>query len=453
MFVINLKGIKILLIMMLASLQSTQSYDSSNTYSFRTDDECPLHLTVLDFLYNFTEPDLEITWPCEARFYWLSLQPFVKFVRFLLSYVTPFIIIVGVILNTVSFAILNAPVSGDSSLSLYLKALAISDNGALIFNYAVGIAKSQFTFVNDLFMNSKFLCDTNSVIMELFQFTSTWLVVSLTWARVFAIIFPFGAHSSNPDRSAIISVTTLTCVSFIISLTKLYSGGYETDSVFEFIPCQKKIKPWGSTMYVYIALSTWLPLTFIFVGNVLLVIHMKKLDTLRRQLTRSFCQKINKTNKRSRTLLAVSMVYLILLLPLGIVETLELYWDVILIKYPEKNIKENKQYINWLEEKMLLKWCRGLFFHLYHWNFACNFFLYYLTGEKFRSVVIQKLIDCKIILTSTKLTKCLPWCKCEDRFKSIRTPSILLIKVVTFDESFVNNNITTENNSNVASII
>lgn len=61
----------------------------------------------------------------------------------------------------------------------------------------------------------------------------------------------------------------------------------------------------------------------------------------------SFSQKINKTNKRSRTLLAVSMVYLILLLPLGIVETLELYWDVILIKYPEKNIKENKQYINW----------------------------------------------------------------------------------------------------------
>ncbi|XP_015184274.1 PREDICTED: uncharacterized protein LOC107070515 isoform X2 [Polistes dominula] len=407
--------------MLVASgLQPTQSCNSSNTYSFRTDKECSLNLTVLDFLYNFTEPDLEITWPCEARYYWLSLQPFVKFVRFLLSYVTPFIIIVGVILNTVSFTILNAPVSGDSSLSLYLKALAISDNGALIFNYAVGIAKSQFTFVNDLFMNSKFLCDTSSVTMELFQFTSTWLVVSLTWARVSAIIFPFEAHSSNPDRSAIISVTTLTCVSFIISLTKLYSGGYETDSVFEFKPCQKKIKPWGSAMYVYIALSTWLPLTFIFVGNVLLVIHMKKLDTHRRQLT---------------------------------LETLELYWDVILIKYPENNIKENKQYINWLEEKMLLKWCRGLFFHLYHWNFACNFFLYYLTGEKFRSVVIQKLIDCKIILTSTKLTKYLPWCKCEDRFKSIRTPSILLIKVVTFDESFVNNNITTQNSSNVASII
>ncbi|XP_047365249.1 uncharacterized protein LOC124955197 [Vespa velutina] len=359
----------------------------------------------------------------------------------------------GIILNTISFAILNTPVSSDSSLSLYLKVLAISDNGALIFNYAVGLAKSHFTFVNDLFMNSQFLCDTNSITMELFQFTSTWLVVSLTWARVIAIIFPFGAHNSNPERSAIISITTLACVSFVISLTKLYSGGYEMDSVFEFIPCQKKIKPWGSAMYFYIALSTWLPLIFIFIGNALLVAHMKKLDTLRRQLTRSFSQKINKTNKTSRTLLAVSMVYLILLLPLGIVETLELYWDVILIKYPERNMKENKDYINWLEEKMLLKWCRGLFFHIYHWNFASNFFLYCLTGEKFRGVLIEKLKNCKVTLTSKISPKRLRWCNSDDRLKSIRTPSILLIKVVTFDESSINDNVTGQHNNNDVSSI
>ncbi|KAK2587229.1 hypothetical protein KPH14_002968 [Odynerus spinipes] len=437
---------------MLISMQSIQSNDSSNIYSFGNHDECPLHITVLDFIYNFTVPDLEFTWPCEVRSYWLSLQTFVKFVRFLLSYVTPLIIVVGVLLNTISFAILNTSVLCDSSLSLYLKVLAISDNGALIFNYAVGIAKSHFTSFNDLFMNSQFLCDTNSVTMELFQFTSTWLVVLLTWARVLAIIFPFAAHSSNSERSAILSISTLTCISFIISLTKLYSGGYETDSVFEFIPCQKKIKPWGSAMYFYIALSTWLPLTFIFIGNVLLIMHMKKSDALRRKLTCSFRQKINKTNKTSRTLLTVSMVYLILLLPLGIVETLELYWDVILIKYPTKNIKENKEYINWLEEKMLLKWCRGLFFHIYHWNFASNFFLYYLTGEKFRSIVTQKLTSYKNSITSQKLLKCFSWCKCSNRSKSVKIPSILLIKVVTFNESSINGNTTIEHNGNVASI-
>lgn len=106
-----------------------------------------------------------------------------------------------------------------------------------------------------------------------------------------------------------------------------------------------------------------------------------------------------------------------------------------------------------LEEKMLLKWCRGLFFHIYHWNFASNFFLYCLTGEKFRGVVIEKIKKCKITLTSKISPKCLGWCKCDDRFKSIRTPSISLIKVVTFDETSINDNITTQRNGNdVASI-
>lgn len=115
-------------------------------------------------------------WPCQVRSYWLSLQPFIKFVRFLLRYVTPFIIILGkechcaarnfrlfsykvvtpvrtgVLLNTVSFSLLSTPVLCDSNLSLYLSALALSDNGALIFNYAVSVAKSHSTFVNDLFM-------------------------------------------------------------------------------------------------------------------------------------------------------------------------------------------------------------------------------------------------------------------------------------------------------------
>ncbi|KOX75147.1 hypothetical protein WN51_14294, partial [Melipona quadrifasciata] len=410
---------------------------------------CPLPLTTLDFLYNFSQSDLEIVWPCEIRFYWLSLQPFVKFVRFLLSYVTLLIIILGVLLNTISFVILSTPVLCESNLSLYLKALALSDNGALIFNYAVGIAKSHFIFVNNLFMNSKFLCGLNSVTMEFFQFTSTWLVVVLTWTRLFAIMFPFELYGRYNNCSGTIIIVILICLSFIISLTKLYSGGYETDSVFEFIPCQKKIKPWGNAMYFYIALSTWLPLLFIFIGNILLIIHMKKTEKIRCQLTQNFKNKTNKIHHTSRTLFVVSTVYLVLLLPLGIVETLGLYWDIILIKFPDTEAKREIEYIHWLKEKMLLKWCRGLCFHIYHWNFAINFFLYCLTGEKFRSVVMQTLKRYKIIMFSifskrfNKYTLC---SKYPTHLKSIQSSNVL-IKAIAFDEHSISGNVSAENNS------
>ncbi|CAL7946019.1 unnamed protein product [Xylocopa violacea] len=451
---VSFKSINLQLILILnVLLQSIQSTEASvkNEISFyvRGNLSCPLPLTTLDFIYNFTQPNLEVIWPCEARFYWLTLQPFVKFVRFLLSYITLFIIVIGVLLNTISFVMLSTPILCESNLSIYLKALALSDNGALVFNYAVGIAKSHFMVVNNLFMNSRFLCTLNSITMEFFQFTSTWLVVALTWTRLFAIIFPFGIYGRYNNCSEMITITVLICISFIISLTKLYSGGYETDSVFEFIPCQKKIKPWGSAMYFYIALSTWLPLLFIFIGNILLIVHMRKTEKIRCRLTQNFRHKTNRTHHTSRTLFVVSTVYLVLLLPLGIVETLELYWDVILIKFPAAETKKKAEYIHWLKEKMLLKWCRGLCFHVYHWNFAINFFLYCLTGEKFRNAVIQTLKRYKtemFSIFSKHVNKCISCSKYPTYLKSVQSTNVLLIRAIALSEHSVSGSVSVQNN-------
>ncbi|XP_076245216.1 uncharacterized protein LOC143185828 [Calliopsis andreniformis] len=444
---VNVHVFTLTVCVLLQSVEATQTLMKDDTRGNLT---CPLPLSTLDFIYNLTQPGLEIIWPCEARYYWLSLQPFVKFVRFLLGYITPLIIILGVLFNTISFGMLSTPILCESNLSLYLKALALSDNGALICNYAVGIAKSHFMFINNLFMNNRFLCGLNSITMEFFQFTSTWLVVALTWTRVFAVIFPFGIHDHCNNRSEIVTLTILICISFVISLTKLYSGGYETDSVFEFIPCQKKIKPWGSTMYVYIALSTWLPLLFIFIGNVLLIFHMRKTEKIRSQLTQNFSHKANRVHHTTRILFVVSTVYLVLLLPLGIVETLELYWDVILIKFPTTEAKKKTEYIHWLKEKMLLKWCRGLCFHVYHWNFAINFFLYYLTGEKFRNVVIQTLKRYKLVIFSVfskHINKCMSCLKFPTHLKPTQSSNTLLIRTITLSEQSITGSISMHNNS------
>nr|XP_031841949.1 uncharacterized protein LOC116431107 isoform X2 [Nomia melanderi] len=447
MFLLSIINMHILILILTVQLQTVETTQFLIKNDIRENLPCPLPLTTLDFIHNFTKPNLENVWPCEVRFYWLSLQPFVNIVRFLLGYITPFIIILGVLLNTVSFVMLSTPILCESNLSLYLKTLALSDNGALIFNYAVGIAKSDFIFVNNLFMNSRFLCSLNSVTMEFFQFTSTWLVVALTWTRVFVIIFPFGIPGHCNNCSEMITIITLICTSFIISLTKLYSG----DSVFEFIPCQKKIKPWGSAMYLYIALSTWLPLLFIFIGNILLIFHMKKTEKIRNQLTQNFRQKANRTHHTSRILFVVSTVYLVLLLPLGIVETLELYWDVILIKYPATGAKKKAEYIHWLKEKMLLKWCRGLCFHIYHWNFAINFFLYYLTGEKFRNVVIQTMCRYKTRIFSLfckHIDKCIPCSKYPIHFKCMQSSNVSLIRAITLSKHSINEINSTQKNNN-----
>lgn len=71
---------------------------------------------------------------------------------------------------------LSTPILCESNLSLYLKALALSDNGALVFNYAVGLAKSNFTFVNNLFMVSD--CLNNLLKLSFTKIIEIYLVFS-----------------------------------------------------------------------------------------------------------------------------------------------------------------------------------------------------------------------------------------------------------------------------------
>lgn len=100
-----------------------------------------------------------------------------------------------------------------------------------------------------------------------------------------------------------------------------------------------------------------------------------------------------------------------------------------------------------LQEKMFLKWCRGLFFHIYHWNFAINFFLYYLTGKKFRSVVTQTLKN----HTNSNLPcykgilRCNMWNNCHKHFATVQSTSVLLTRAVTRNNRFIDANIARDN--------
>lgn len=63
-------------------------------------------------------------------------------------------------------------------------------------------------------------------------------------------------------------------------------------------------------------------------------------------------KKFNDTHRMLGLLIAVSITTLVLMLPLGIVETFELYWDVVLIKKPSPRGLECQQYIKWWDSNV-----------------------------------------------------------------------------------------------------
>ncbi|PSN38006.1 hypothetical protein C0J52_13516 [Blattella germanica] len=310
----------------------------------------------------------------------------------------------GLIMNTTAFIVLSATPVNATSMSVYLRVLAITDNGVLLFNFAVGVSRSQSSVVNRLYLDNQWLCGTHKVMIEIFFLLSTWMVVALTMERLMVVSCPFKLGFRLNARSAAIIVIILCSALFPIGLTKLQYAGFEVDSSFEYQACNFGTpKDWDEFLYVYIAMTTWVPLFFIIFCNLCLLTQIRNSVEARSNMTATnggVTESVPpKTHKTTRTLLLLSATYVVLLLPLAIVETIEIYWDVVLEKQPES---DRLLYIEWLKEKILLKRCRGLCFALYQWNFAINFLLYCLSGKKFRHEVIVLMHQCWLLIHPKK---------------------------------------------------
>ena len=91
----------------------------------------------------------------------------------------------------------------------------------------------------------------------------------------------------------------------------------------------------------------------------------------------------------TRTLLAISITYLVLLLPLGTVQTIEIVVKSTNIVSPSTIALEQQMYIKYTKIFRLLKWIRALCFFVYQINFGINFFIYMLTNTRFRQAFLQ----------------------------------------------------------------
>ncbi|XP_063230217.1 CX3C chemokine receptor 1-like [Bacillus rossius redtenbacheri] len=348
---------------------------------------CPYGVEALDFLHNLSDARLlEEEWPCEVRVYWAEqLRPLVAIVRSLLSYCAPFMVVLGLTVNSMAFTVLSTSALSGSSLSVYLRALAVTDNCALVFNVAVSFARAHLDSLAKLFLAHEWLCALNKVLLGMSFYYSTWLVVSLTWERLATITYPLTLGVWCSKKVALMVVCTLGVLFFMVGVIRVKYSGFEQDSVFEFEPCKVHTALHMTlAMYGYLVLSLWLPLVLIVVGNLCLVATLRRSARTRSELT---AKKDRDTLRLTRMLLMVSVGYVVLLLPLGIVATLELFWNTSVKR--DSLQRGSTLYSHWLKGKLLLKWVRGACYFIYLFNFCINFFLYCMSGRKFRRAATQ----------------------------------------------------------------
>ncbi|XP_069124989.1 lysophosphatidic acid receptor 4-like [Argopecten irradians] len=354
------------------------------------DSNCAYDYSVVEDLVgkNITEED-RLKWPCALRTLWVEILPFVTLVRGLLSYGTSLVIVLGLLLNCVSFIVLTRKHMRRSTTNLYLSVLAVYDMLSLTMNFMIGVLRGQNLSINKDFQDHESLCKFHGVIVELFNLLSVWVILSFTVERFIMIKFPLKAKTLTVRRAAFAIIGVSSAV-FLFSMHKVAVSGFEGDSVFGYKACKTRRAIFPEIIYFYVAFNTWLP-TFIIVGlNALIIFEIRKNQIKRKAMTTTSLSK--KDEKATKLLLVVSSTYVILILPLGLIQSTELIWNTTAKVNPG-----HPDYIDFQSTKIKLKWARAFFFFFYQFNFAINFFLYVSSSSATRfQATLRKLFGMKV---------------------------------------------------------
>ena len=299
---------------------------------------------------------------------------------------TTIILLFGTFGNVMTVIILRRLRSGWSAMNVYLTALALSDTAML---YCVALPTWARKVLNyDVYASHVFVCKLAVWGMNLASISSAWLLVALTAQRAASVVWPHRVNViCTRHKSVVVSVTIMVGCGLLQShmfhgfgVVKINNGTTETCT-------------FSSTGYqefyarVWIRVSTFLysvlPCVCLIVSNV--IIGWKLTGAMKEAKetfsARSENQKDSRQKKASSvtvTIITVSVAFVLITVPFTI------YSSVFYASTPSE--------IHLFLYDVLF--VIGLF------NFAWNFYLYCLTGSKFREEFKKIMFACCETVTS-----------------------------------------------------
>ena len=298
---------------------------------------------------------------------------------------TPIIVLVGITGNVLSFIVMKTKTLRHKSYSHYLCALAVFDTLTLIIRqvesvdeYLVSHLKSPGVFQTFDNGSCKFYNFTAHVITLL----SSWLVVLMAVERLLAVCFPFTKVYFRKETGAALAIVILfltVCLSQSFRFVMIEHAVYDDKRDIQSCLATPEHREIYTSLDVYFFLWTLvfiLPVASIIICNSFVLYHIFR---VRKDLHKDdSCHTYRNDKARGRRhrstcmLLIVTSTYIVTLLPLF---TLSLIVDVT-IKVGSLETARNtyialQPYIDISVSVSLL-------------NYAVNFFIYVLSGKRFR---------------------------------------------------------------------
>ena len=337
-------------------------------------------------------------------------EDFVKsIIRYFNIYLTPLLVVIGVVGNIMSFLVFAISHLRRQSSSVYLACLALADTGFLL-----ALFLSWFSWLKINVMHVNGACHLVVYLTYVCGFLSVWSIAAYTVERYIVVTFPFKRHLMCTVKRSLMVVVSLSLFALLAYSFSLWTSGI-VQSRGEAM-CQPLPHFFG---FVYVLSNIDTILTLLIPMLVIVVLNMKIVFTLykfyhRRQsmtsdsdalvewrrLSNASTQKVTLSTKvdhrfvlRSRDtinrracalqkrsqikitrmLLIVSTMFIILNAPS---HAIRLHGFILFAIY--------KTNISRTEIR-----CQELLQFLYYTSFSINFFLYSLCGKNFRKGLLQ----------------------------------------------------------------
>ena len=311
----------------------------------------------------------------------------------------PFLIVAGTFGNVVVVVIQRRlPPNQKSSMSVYFTALAISDTTALSTGWfwlleSFGVTLSAEYHVqrdySDVVMDG--VCRIRVWVSYAFTQISAWILVSMTIHRALGIVWPHRTKNiltkSNAEKIVVLiaSFCTLSNAHILYGHSLIPANKGQTAFCF-FNYVSERYSQFFNSVWVLedMAVAVFLPFACLLVTNTVLVRKVgqslrEARDSLAEGRSDPFASRDKKLSSMTITLIAMSVAFLLLTLPLAIYMILDrtLAYDTVhdIRLRADRELAVSAGVVLWLT------------------NLAINFYLYCLTGARYRAEFV-KLFGC-----------------------------------------------------------
>ena len=293
------------------------------------------------------------------------------------KYLTPIWYVIGFPSNLVAFGVWIQPRMRPSS-GCYLAALAMGD---LIFLMLQLIYELQETWGIRM-MHYPVICESFPVVFLASQYLSPLLVLGFTTERYISICHPFEREKYCSTARAIKVIVGLICISLGLHLVQAYFWTYNYEQE-QCVPRSNVIE--GGTASVWTVWS-WItellvfgvvPLTILLL-NILVIKEARKMS--KSEETRLCLKRGHKSSAATVTLLAVSFFLIFTTLPVTVLYSMYFNFPEGKAEMTDEEIRRDATW----QRHFTFFMVRTIIQELGMSHYACNFFIYVLTGKLFR---------------------------------------------------------------------